>query len=119
MTNVFFDGNCPICKREINFYKKLEKSNKIVWYDISKDKKSLTLIKKTKKECLKKLHVLNKKGDLKVGVDAFITIWKEIKYFKILAVIISFKPVKKILNYLYNHYAINRFNKLYGKRKKK
>ena len=35
-------------------------------------------------QCLKFLHVKDENDDLKIGVDAFITIWKKIKYWKIL-----------------------------------
>ena len=55
MIKVFFDGNCPICSREIKVYKKLDKKGEISWYDISNDEKALSIIKKTKKECLKSI----------------------------------------------------------------
>ena len=32
---VFFDGDCPLCSREINFLKKLDTKNKITFTDIS------------------------------------------------------------------------------------
>lgn len=32
---VFFDGDCPLCSKEIKFLKKLDKQNKIVFTDIA------------------------------------------------------------------------------------
>ena len=113
MIKVFFDGNCPICNREIMFYKRLAKEgSEITWYDISQDHKPLKIINKTKQDCLKRLHVLDQDQSIKVGVDAFITIWKKIKYFSIIALLINNKPTKKLLNTIYNFYADYRYKKL-------
>ena len=32
---VFFDGDCPLCSKEINFLKKLDKQNKIIFTNIA------------------------------------------------------------------------------------
>jgi predicted DCC family thiol-disulfide oxidoreductase YuxK len=34
---VFFDGDCPLCSREINLLKKLDKNNNIVFTDIANE----------------------------------------------------------------------------------
>ena len=62
-------------------------------------------------QCLKFLHVKDENDDLKIGVDAFITIWKKIKYWKILAKIISY-PHKTVHKFLYYIFAIIRFRRL-------
>ena len=33
-TKVFYDGNCKVCSKEINFYKKLDKKKTIEWVNI-------------------------------------------------------------------------------------
>ena len=50
MTKVFYDGNCPICSREIKLYKQLCLDNKVEWYDISNNTNALKLINKSKDE---------------------------------------------------------------------
>ena len=47
MKKVFYDGNCPICKREIELYKQLNKNKSIAWYNIYSDKKALKIINKS------------------------------------------------------------------------
>ena len=47
-----------------------------------------------------------------VGVDAFIVIWSNLTYWKILAKIVSLKPIKILLEYAYNIFAQRRFNNL-------
>ena len=34
MKKVFYDGNCPICNREIELYKKLNKNKSVKWYNV-------------------------------------------------------------------------------------
>ena len=45
MTKVFYDGNCPICSREIKLYKKLNNNKVFEWYDVYSDKKALKMLK--------------------------------------------------------------------------
>tara|TARA_E500000178_G_C16995325_1_gene742874 strand:- start:951 stop:1313 length:363 start_codon:yes stop_codon:yes gene_type:complete len=114
MTKVFYDGNCPICSREIKLYKKLNNNKVIEWYDVYSDKKALKIINKSKKDCIKRFHVIENNMVYK-GVDAFFILWKSIRYFKILYYLFNFKIIKFILNILYNKYADYRYNKLYNK----
>ncbi len=34
-TTVLYDGSCPLCRHEINFYKRLKESIRIEWRDLS------------------------------------------------------------------------------------
>ena len=110
---VFFDGNCNLCSKEIKFYQKISPDNFFEWKDLyrmsEKDFESENL---KLEQCLKFLHVKDENDDLKVGVDAFITIWKKIKYWKILAKIISYPLIKQFTNFLYYIFAIIRFRRL-------
>ena len=75
---VFFDGNCNLCSREIKFYQKITPDNLFEWKDLFKmSKKDFRLENLKFERCLKFLHVKDEDNDLKVGIDAFITIWKK------------------------------------------
>ena len=113
MTKVFFDGNCPICKKEIDTYKKLTLDDNISWYDISVNKNISKTINKTQKECLEVLHVTDDKNDIKTAIDAFIEIWKKTKYFRHLIFLFKIPLVKSVANYMYFKYAKYRYKKLY------
>ena len=110
---VFFDGNCNLCSREIKFYQKICPDNSFEWKDLYKmSEKDFKFENLELGKCLKFLHVKDENNDLKVGVDAFITIWKKLKYFDILAKIISYPLIKQFTNFLYYIFAIIRFNRL-------
>ena len=54
MKKVFYDGNCPICNREIKLYKKLNNNKSVKWYNIYTDNKALKIINKSREEYTKK-----------------------------------------------------------------
>ena len=66
-TRVFFDGQCPLCLREIGFYQQQEGADHIDWVDVTKvdpDKLpyDLTLV-----GALARFHVVTANGSLVSG----------------------------------------------------
>ncbi|MAH78608.1 MAG: thiol-disulfide oxidoreductase [Rickettsiales bacterium] len=109
---VFFDGKCNLCSKEINYYKKRDLEKKFHWIDITLAKDKLKNYGISYNESLMFLHIINKKGQTQVGVQAFITIWSELKYWRVLAKIINLKPINVLTNFLYQYWAKKRFSKL-------
>ena len=109
---VFYDDKCSICNKEIEYYKK-QGIKDIEWIGIHKNQEELSLKNITKDSYLKKMHVIDDNNELKVGVEAFIALWKKHQYLKYLAMIISFYPLKFIATIGYNIFAIIRFKRLY------
>ncbi len=79
---VYFNNSCKICRTEINMYKKQNIEN-LNWIDITKNKNAELETKKTDKELLRRLHV-EKDGQIYVGIDGFLLIWKNIPKYNIL-----------------------------------
>ena len=79
---VYFNNSCKICRTEINMYKKQNIEN-LNWIDITKNKNPELETKKTDKELLRRLHV-EKDGQIYVGIDGFLLIWKNIPKYNIL-----------------------------------
>ena len=79
---VYFNNSCKICRAEINMYKKQNIEN-LNWIDITKNKNAELETKKTDKELLRRLHV-EKDGQIYVGIDGFLLIWKNIPKYNIL-----------------------------------
>ena len=112
MIIVFYDGKCNLCSKEINYYKKVAPDNTFNWQDVNI--KSNTLINYDIKtsEALKILHVIDNNKKLHMGIDAFIVIWRNLKYWKFLAKLAALPIVKQILYLLYIGFANWRFNRL-------
>ena len=111
---VFYDGNCNLCNSEITFYKKLDQKKTFNWVDINSKTNVLSNYNIDFNDSLMFLHVIDKNGNKRVGVDAFIVIWNEFKYFKILSFFLGITPFKKFSSMIYNFWARRRFKKIKG-----
>ena len=110
---VYFDGNCGLCSKEINYYNKIDKKNIFEWVNIYTHDTDLKKLGITKSEALMELHALDKNGKMYKGVDSFILIWKNLSFFwSILGIVVSFYPIYLTAKFAYKRFAIQRFNKL-------
>ncbi|WP_420549623.1 thiol-disulfide oxidoreductase DCC family protein [Curvivirga sp.] len=114
MIKIFYDGGCGLCSKEIKYYQRIAPEDRFEWYNISESQNELSEFNISEIDALKQLHVIDDEGILYVGVDAFLVIWRHLKYWKTLALITSLWPVKIILKILYGKFAASRFVKLYG-----
>lgn len=103
--NVYFDGLCHLCSREINHYRTMRGSENINFIDITgpdfdAQKENLDPL-----EIHKNMHVRAKNGELQIGIDAFIAIWQELPALKFLAPIAKASPVHFVLSLFYAVFA--------------
>ena len=87
-TKILFDGNCIVCDIEISHYKRMA-PDLFELLDISSPEFQASDLKLTKEAVEKDLHVITPDGNLRIGVDAFVHIWQQIKRYKALANIIQ------------------------------
>ena len=109
---VYYDGNCKVCDKEINYYRRHDTKKKFTWINIHKSKKEIDNLKIGKEDLMNSLHIKTEHGEIIKGVDAFIRIWRNFKYFKYLAVLVQIAPIKKVANFFYKMWAKNRNKKL-------
>lgn len=109
---VFFDAKCNVCSKEISYYSKIDHEKKFKWINVNEGKNELKKYKIKFTDSLMYLHVIDKNKNIKVGVDAFIIIWQELKYWKFLAYLININFIKKITSFFYKIWARKRFEKL-------
>ena len=112
MIKVFYDGKCGLCSKEIAYYRRIAPNGIFDWHDITASAVELEKEGITLAECLKILHVIDREKRIHKGVDAFISIWSELKYWKPLARLVSYPVVKPVANMMYTCFANWRFNKL-------
>jgi|TARA_B110000977_G_scaffold183669_1_gene246537 predicted DCC family thiol-disulfide oxidoreductase YuxK len=112
MIKIFYDGKCGLCSKEINYYIKIAPKNVFDWFDIASNPSNLKHIQVSQHDALMFLHAQDKSLNLKIGVDAFILIWSQLKYWNILAVIVKLPIINQFTKLIYNYFAKYRFNKL-------
>ncbi len=102
---VYYDGLCHLCSREINHYKKIKGSENIQFMDITDPSFSSADEGLDPVAIHRSMHVKDKDGNLKLGLDSFITIWGELPALRPLVPIATIKPVYFILSTLYFAFA--------------
>ncbi len=112
MITVFYDGKCGLCRREIEYYKRIAPEGIFDWQDITIDTSSLEILGVAYTDGLKQLHAQDLQGKLHGGVDAFILIWRQIPRWRILAKIVAIPFIYPIANISYRAFAAWRFSRL-------
>lgn len=94
---VYFDGACPICRREITFYRRLRGAEKINWIDISK--KDVTLPDMLSPSAARaRFHVRDAKGRLLSGGAAFAYLWTRFPSLRYAGLLASTRPFVWLLD---------------------
>ena len=112
MLTVFYDGKCGLCRREIEYYKRVAPPGGFLWQDIANDPASLTDLDVSQADALRRLHARDAAGTVYVGVAAFIAIWQGLNYWKYLALIFKLPLLKAIASVVYDRFADYRFSRL-------
>jgi len=108
---VLYDGKCGLCNKEILYYQTIAPKGKFEWVDITITKNLARYPSITLRDALMSLHVVEG-VNIKSGVDAFIAIWSELNYFKILSLIVRLPIAYQIACFLYKLFAYYRFKNL-------
>ena len=107
---VLYDGKCGVCSKEVALYMRLSSVEKFIWEDINLID-SIQKYKIETKAALNYLHII-KDEKILIGVDAFIQIWQEIKYFRLLSFFIRLPLIYSLAKYSYSIFAEYRFKRL-------
>ncbi len=99
--NVFFDGSCKVCSKEISFYDRHDKKKKFNWIDLNSEDLHLKRLGISKNELLKSLHIQLQDGRIIKGVNAFRIIWREYPFLKLISYILDFKIMRIIARPIY------------------
>jgi predicted DCC family thiol-disulfide oxidoreductase YuxK len=97
---VFFDGGCPMCRKEISVYKEADKAGAISWCDVSTDQREVPL-PLPRDVLLARFHVQTPDGQLISGAGGFIEMWRQLPKWRWLAMICSLPGLPTILELAY------------------
>lgn len=101
-TSVFYDGGCPVCRREIAFYKRRKGANRIEWVDLSRSIDGEVAPGLCRDAALARFHVLNADGKLVSGGEAFACLWDALPGLRPVGRVFRKKPLLWILNLAYD-----------------
>ena len=98
---VFYDGACPLCQREIGFYKKRQGADAVRWVDVSSTGEDQLAQGLSRQQALARFHIRDSKGRLQSGAAAFASLWSALPAFRLLGRIAALAPVTWLLEPLY------------------
>ena len=86
---VYYDGGCPLCRREIAHYQKIDRAGVVDFVDLTCEGAD-TGPDLSSQAALARFHVRDGDGRLMSGAEAFVRLWQELPGWRWLA------PVAKV-----------------------
>ena len=99
---VFYDGVCPLCAREIGFYRQRDGAETVTWLDVSAVKDEEVVPGLTRDRAMARFHVLDPDGRLVSGGTAFAALWRALPAFRWLGRIAQTAAAAWVLKHAYN-----------------
>ena len=95
---VYYDGACPVCRREIGFYQ-TRTGGAVAYCDVAAEVCPAPDL--TREDALQRFHVRLADGALVSGAAAFLALWRETPGFRRAAALLSHRPVVAVLDVAY------------------
>jgi len=90
---VFYDGACPVCRREIAHYQGSAGAENLVWVDATTCAAEAFGPDLTREAALARVHVRAPDGSLASGAAAFALMWQALPRWRWLGRIVGSRPV--------------------------
>jgi ubiquinone biosynthesis monooxygenase Coq7 len=94
---VFYDGACPLCTREMGFYKRQKGADSIAWMDVSRCNEDYVAPDLSKELALRRFHIQEKDGPIVSGAEGFAVLWAALPAFRLFGRVARTQPLIWIL----------------------
>lgn len=98
---VYFDGACPLCRREIAHYRRRTSALPIAWVDASACDPAALGADLPRSAALTRLHVRTADGALVSGAAAFAALWARVPGYRWLAAVATLQPAMAAMEAAY------------------
>lgn len=107
---VFYDGDCPLCRREIEMLRRLDRKRAVRFTDLSSRSFDPAVIGKTRAELMGRIHGRDlRDGQLIDGVEVFRRLYTSVGFGAFVAVS-RLPPFSWALDRAYDWFAKNRLS---------
>jgi predicted DCC family thiol-disulfide oxidoreductase YuxK len=89
---VYYDGGCPVCSREIKFYRGRTGGDTCAWVDVTQVEDSALGPCLSRADALARIHVRRADGKLLSGAAAFAEIWRGMPGLRWLGRLLAIPP---------------------------
>ncbi|PWG64034.1 thiol-disulfide oxidoreductase DCC family protein [Spiribacter halobius] len=99
---VYYDGACPLCRREIGFYRRRRGAERLRWLDVSAEGAEAVLPEGlSRRAALGRFHVGLADGRLVSGGAAFAELWAALPGFRAAGRLFRRRPLVNLLELAY------------------
>lgn len=107
-TKVLYDGACPLCRREIGFYRERRGADGIDWIDVSACGPGNVTATVSREDALRRFHVITPSGEIVQGGGAFAALWSALPGFRIVGRMARVPPLAWVLDRTYDLFLVLR-----------
>ncbi len=93
-----------MCRREIAFYRRLDRTRSIDWVDVSTCDPALLPNGLTRARAIGRFHVSLADGCLVSGGGAFVALWRTLPKFRFIGRMLSVRLSVRLLDWLYDRF---------------
>jgi predicted DCC family thiol-disulfide oxidoreductase YuxK len=93
---VYFDGACPICRAEIDVYRRSAGAEQIDFVDIAAPGAELPR-EVSRENLLKRFYVRTAGGELRSGARGFVALWRSLPKFRRWGRVAAWPPITALL----------------------
>jgi len=98
---VYYDGGCPLCRKEIATYQEVKGAEKLTWMDAASCDPAMLGDNLDSTDALARMHVRDEQGRLISGAAAFAAIWSRLPKTRWLGKVMSTRAALWILEPAY------------------
>ena len=73
---LYFDGDCPVCSREVAMYRRQPGADGVYWVDVARCETADLGCGLTREAAMARLHLRQPDGRLVSGAEAFAALWQ-------------------------------------------
>jgi predicted DCC family thiol-disulfide oxidoreductase YuxK len=106
---VLFDGGCPLCRREIDHYRRLHGADQVNWVDVSTTPNLQWLYGIDTDSAMRRFHVRTSSGQWLTGAYAFAELWSHLRGYRIIGALVRQTRLLPLLDWGYRRFADWRF----------
>ena len=106
-STVYFDGACPLCRTEIDYYRRCDRDGALCFVDVSEASAAMPT-DLDRARALQRFHVRVNDGSLVSGAAAFIEVWRRLPGWRMAAWIAALPGVPAMLELGYRLFLLVR-----------
>lgn len=83
LLTVYYDGDCPVCTREVAFYQRRRGARRIRWINLAQCDERELGTDLSREAAYSRLHARRPDGRLMSGAQAFAALWQALPVFRL------------------------------------